>query len=365
MIKRRIGRSGRVSWQVRYYAPDGHERSKTFGRRLDAVAYEQEIATRKRRGDWVDPRRGNVQLSTVWDEYERTGSAHLRATTRANYRRGWRHVEKQFGKWPVSRIEHADVADWIAEFAKEKGPDTVRQAHRVLVQVLDHAMRTRRVPVNVARGIRLPPRPPAREVILTVEQVHALVERMPKDGDMVLTMAYLGLRWSELAALRVADVDLVRRRVHVVERATEVDGRMDVSQPKSKASNRYIGIPSMIGEQLEDRLSGKNQEDLVFPSPEGSHLRVRNWRRRSGFDEARESLGLVATPHDLRRTFGSLARMAGADLRFIQKAMGHGSITTTARIYAHLYDDELDAVAAALDGLGKGRSVGRHGQNAD
>ena len=43
--------------------------------------------------------------------------------------------------------------------------------------------------------------------------------------------------------------------------------------------------------------------------------------------------------------------MAGADLRFIQKAMGHESITTTDRIYAHLYDDELDVIAAALDGL--------------
>jgi integrase len=31
--------------------------------------------------------------------------------------------------------------------------------------------------------------------------------------------------------------------------------------------------------------------------------------------------------------------------------MGHESITTTARIYAHLYDGELDQVAAALDGL--------------
>lgn len=38
--------------------------------------------------------------------------------------------------------------------------------------------------------------------------------------------------------------------------------------------------------------------------------------------------------------------------------MGHESITTTARIYAHLYDDELDVVAAALDRintLAKGR----------
>ena len=62
-------------------------------------------------------------------------------------------------------------------------------------------------------------------------------------------------------------------------------------------------------------------------------------------------------PHDndLRRTFGSLARAAGADLRWAQKAMGHESITTTARIYAHLYDDELDSVTAALDRIGRGR----------
>lgn len=357
MISRRVGRTGRVRWQVRYYAPDGRERAKTFDRRVDAVAYEQEVSTQKRQGDWVDPRRGNVRLETVWDEYDRAGSGHLRATTRANYRRGWKHVAQQFAAWPVSKIEHADVADWVAELSKTKGPDTVRQAHRVLVQVLDHAMRTRRVPVNVARGIRLPSRPPAREVILTVEQVHALADGMPKDGDIVLSMAYLGLRWSELAALRVADVDLGRRRVHVVERATEVDGRIDVSQPKSRASNRYIGIPSMIADLLAQRIEGKAPEDLVFPSPEGRHLRVRNWRRRSGFDVTREALGIVATPHDLRRTFGSLARMAGADLRFIQKAMGHGSITTTARIYAHLYDDELDIVASALDGLGKTSSA--------
>ncbi|MGL5852969.1 MAG: tyrosine-type recombinase/integrase [Phycicoccus sp.] len=89
----------------------------------------------------------------------------------------------------------------------------------------------------------------------------------------------------------------------------------------------------------------------MFPSPDGDYLRVRNWRRRAGFDGALKRCGFRATPHDLRRTFGSLARMSGAYLRFIQKAMGHESITTTARIYAHLYDDELDALVYALDGL--------------
>ena len=95
----------------------------------------------------------------------------------------------------------------------------------------------------------------------------------------------------------------------------------------------------------------------MFPAPDGGYLRNGNWRYRSGWVEATKELGLAGvTPHDLRRTFGSLARAAGADLRFIQRAMGHESITTTARIYAHLYDDELDTVAAALDGLRKGAS---------
>ncbi|HYO02721.1 MAG TPA: tyrosine-type recombinase/integrase [Mycobacterium sp.] len=55
--------------------------------------------------------------------------------------------------------------------------------------------------------------------------------------------------------------------------------------------------------------------------------------------------------HDLRHTYASLARRAGADLRLLQKTMGHASITVTAHVYADLYDDELDDVASALDAL--------------
>jgi integrase len=55
--------------------------------------------------------------------------------------------------------------------------------------------------------------------------------------------------------------------------------------------------------------------------------------------------------HDLRHTYASLSRRAGADLRLLQKAMGHASITVTAHTYADLFDDELDDIASALDSL--------------
>ena len=55
--------------------------------------------------------------------------------------------------------------------------------------------------------------------------------------------------------------------------------------------------------------------------------------------------------HDLRHTYASLSRRAGADLRLLQKAMGHASITVTAHTYADLLYDELDLIATALDSL--------------
>jgi integrase len=354
LIEKRFS-THRVSWRVRYRGPDGRQRSKTFARRRDAEAYENQINQQLRSGDWLDPRRGKVTLKSVWEEYERVGTGHLRATTLQNYRFGWRNIEPHLGNWPVGRIEHADVAEWVQSLSTTKGPETVRQAHRVLCLVLDFAITTRRLRINPARGVRLPHRAPARERILTVAEIQALTTLLGQDGDLVLAMAYLGLRWSELAALKVSDIDLTRRRVRIIERATEVGGRMDVAAPKSVASRRSVAIPALLEPVLVARVYGKSHDELVFTAPDGGYLRNGNWRSRSGWDRATRELGLGGvTPHDLRRTFGSLARSAGADLRWIQRAMGHESINTTARIYAHLYDDELDIVAAALDRLSQG-----------
>ena len=55
------------------------------------------------------------------------------------------------------------------------------------------------------------------------------------------------------------------------------------------------------------------------------------------------------TIHDLGHTYASLARAEGADLRFVQRTLGHSSPVVTANIYSDLYDSELDTVATNLD----------------
>jgi integrase len=55
------------------------------------------------------------------------------------------------------------------------------------------------------------------------------------------------------------------------------------------------------------------------------------------------------TPQDLRHTAASLAVSAGANVKAIQRMLGHASAAMTLDIYADLFDDDLEAVATALD----------------
>ena len=89
----------------------------------------------------------------------------------------------------------------------------------------------------------------------------------------------------------------------------------------------------------------------MFTSPEGGPLRLNNWRRRV-FDPACKELGMIkVSPHDLRHTAASLAMQRGANVKAVQRMLGHASAAMTLDVYAGLFSDDLDSVAVALDPL--------------
>ena len=55
------------------------------------------------------------------------------------------------------------------------------------------------------------------------------------------------------------------------------------------------------------------------------------------------------TIHDLRHTAASLAIASGANVKAVQRMLGHASAAMTLDVYADLFDDDLDGVANALD----------------
>ena len=61
-------------------------------------------------------------------------------------------------------------------------------------------------------------------------------------------------------------------------------------------------------------------------------------------------MGLTGlTPHDLRHTAASLAVAAGANVKAVQRMLGHASAAMTLDVYADLFEDDLDQVADRLD----------------
>ena len=94
-------------------------------------------------------------------------------------------------------------------------------------------------------------------------------------------------------------------------------------------------------------------DDPLFAGPGGGLLRGNNFRRRF-FDRAAASAGLSGvTPHDLRHTAASLALSAGANVKAVQRMLGHASAAMTLDVYAGLFGDDLDAVADRLDATGR------------
>ena len=167
---------------------------------------------------------------------------------------------------------------------------------------------------------------------------------------MVLLLGFCGLRWGEVAALRVKRVDLLRRRLTVAESVTEVSGRLTWGTPKSHQA-RQVPIPRSLVTLLAEVIAVKSPDDLVFTTWRGKPLRNLNFRR-DVFDPAARDAGLEGlTPHELRHTAASLAVSAGANVKAVQHMLGHASAAMTLDVYSGLFGDDLDGVAERIDSL--------------
>ena len=140
----------------------------------------------------------------------------------------------------------------------------------------------------------------------------------------------------------------MRRRIEVVHTAIELNGEMTYGSPKTH-QRRSVPIPRSLVDELARHVAGKGPEDLVFTTLRGEVMRNHNFRSRV-FKPAAEAIGVPGlTPHDLRHTAASLAVQAGANVKAVQRMLGHASAAMTLDVYAGLFGDDLDAVAERLD----------------
>jgi integrase len=335
-------------WLVRWRESNGRQRKKSFVRKSDAESFAANLEHGLRSGSYIAPEAGRVPLDQ-WAKRWLDAQGHLARSTAERYRIAIdTHIVPRWGSTHLVAVKHADVQGWMSGLAREWSGASVVKVHRVFSQIMAWAVRDSRIATNPADGVRLPRPAVPDHRYLTHEQVAALAECCGAYGVVVRFLAYTGLRWGELAALKVGRVDLVRRRAMVAKSVTEVNGELVWGNPKTH-ERRAVPLPRFLAGDVAPLLDGRAADDLVFTAPQGGVLRVRNFRR-GVFDRAVREVGPAGFhPHELRHTAASLAIASGADVKVVQQMLGHKTATMTLDLYGHLFPDRLNEIADRMD----------------
>ena len=343
-------------WRARYVDEFSREHSKSFDRKTDAQAWLNTVVSQQVTGEYVDPAKSATLFGVVAEQWFAT-----KATRKPKTVAGYRSLLDTLvlPTWSNARladIEYETIQVWLNSLSNrghrfpDRGlsPSRVIQAYQVLDQVLRYAIRSKRLAHNPAQGVELPRKSEPERRYLTHAQLQKLAEASGDRAVLVLVLGYCGLRFGEATALRVKDFDPIRRRLHVRRSATAVTKLGIVEGPTKNHLSRSVPIPEFVADRLTRQVESKDTDSLIFPSRNGGYLSL--GELRWPFDKAAQQTGLDGlVPHELRHTAASLAIAAGANVKVVQRMLGHKTATLTMDLYGHLYADDLDAVAVALN----------------
>jgi site-specific recombinase XerD len=262
---------------------------------------------------------------------------------------------RNFAPGTISVYVHcvARFAQHFGQSPDRLGPEDVRayllhliQERRVSWSYYNQNLQALRFLYNTTLGrdwvlqhLACPKRPQRLPVVLGADEVvrfFAAVGSL-KYRAVLMTAYAAGLRLSEVATLRVEDIDSQR----MVLRVRQGKGRQD----------RYVMLSPRLLQVLRQYWKAARPRTWLFPGrdpdrPISAHAVMKACRR------AREEAGLEkrVTVHTLRHSFATHLLEAGTDLRTIQVLLGHRSPRTTA-LYTHVSPAALRATASPLDRL--------------
>lgn len=323
----------------------------TFARKGDADRWLSGVEVEMARGTWVDERRAQTTVEE-WVEGWLKRASHLRPKTKVGYASLAKSViVPTLGDKHLGDLRRSTVQTWVASLVdRGLSPSRIRQAYRLLSQVMRAAELDGIITRTPCLDVRLPRVPEHEPNVLTPEQVTELARAMGEPYDLfVLVLAYTGLRFGEAAGLRRQFVMLDRSVLVVASSLADANGVLSMEEPKTH-QHRLVTLSEFLTERLRDRLEQvpAEPEYLVFTSPDGLPIRHQNFMRRVWYP-ACETAGVTATPHDLRATHATWLYDAGWSPVEIAARLGHSKATVTTKHYARRVAGRDVEIAAGLE----------------
>jgi len=351
-------------WRVDTLQPDGtikrEQRSRTFvglSERAARAAFQPILdavnaanhatppvpktsdTVQKAVADWREHAVGSLKPST-----QRSAESHLR-----------RHILPLLGECPLTDLTVKRMQTFVTTLASGKRKaKTIENIFLTLSSILDCARKWGyRVPEVSLSDLSLPRKVKAKARCFTADEMARIVSSADEPlGTICFVLCATGMRIGEVLALRIDDLDLKRRLIHV--QSSVYAGVLDT--PKSEASIASLPMPPVLANRLETFLASKhfrqNGLGLVF-----ANRRLRpfsaNKLREKRLHPLLKSLGIpVAGFHAFRHGVATALIDRGASITTVGAQLRHSDPRITLGLYAHVVPksqrDAVDGLASVI-----------------
>lgn len=363
-----------MRWRCRWYTVEGtthRQHSKSFAKLTDAEAFKAAMEDDVRRGRYTNPADSQRKFKDVAEMWLRSKN-NVSEGVRARYECELRvYVNPKWSDVRIGSITLDDVSQWVAELSTGSYPVDLRRRHKpkplsprsvksivkvVFAGILDYAVKVKYLTENPARDVAIPKTEYKDLVFLDIHEIEALADAAeavgrPVDALIVRFQSYVGTRINETFALQVGDLDLKNRKARIRRTWKNSATTQRLGPPKS-GKPRTVAIPKFLIKPLREQIKGQSDTAYVFRAAKGGHINDHNWRRKIWHPavelaKLQDVEGL--TPHSLRHSYAAIAIKAGADVKILQRQMGHSSASLTLDVYGFLFPERLEQVADAID----------------
>ncbi len=251
-------------------------------------------------------------------------------------------VRPVLGGYPLANVTRNRVRELLTQVAKIRSPKSAELVHAVVSGIFSEAIELGYTRENPALGLLkkvLPPKKKRRRQMPDPFSqadldllLDAAAKHLPDSICLVLrTIAYSGMRLGECLAMHRDHLDIANCQYMVRESVR--NGRF--GEPKT--GERLIDLPDFLVKELADYVRKLRKQalmggrDVEYIFEELTQRAVQGAMKRACLAAKLRA----RSPHDLRHTYATLLLMAHYSPAYVQKQLGHHSITMTVDIYGH------------------------------
>ncbi len=237
-----------------------------------------------------------------------------------------------FKKESLGQFDENNIKDFLYSLEKKKLSGSTINLHLNAIRFFFKNI----VKIDSRLDIKFAKTPQKLPVAFTKNEIaKLLISVNNKKHRLILGLSYgAGLRISEVINLKLSDLDIKTRKIHLKSSKGDKD--------------RITVIPERMIDAIQKISTDKKKKAYLFESNRGGKLASRTVQQV--FTNALKESGIEkeASFHSLRHSFATHLLESGTDVRYIQELLGHANIRTT-QVYTKVTNASLEKVKSPLD----------------